>query len=178
MKNIKSAQHWKFFCRVLVFYDYTWVQCMEIALDWHFKGLAPSSSSVTTLLIYVYFGPLWMGWRASVKLPLDLNIEGGNKKFSRILFPSPLQTVLTKGKQEGTGETKGKRNRRERKVQVACSCGPPTSGASSWDRITSNLPHPSRDSPFVLKFCLHFAHPYPSCPTPSYLRSLTHICLF
>lgn len=50
---------------------------------------------------------------------LALHIEGGNKKFKRrILFPPPLQTVLAKGKQEGTGEAKRKRDRRERKVQT------------------------------------------------------------
>lgn len=46
---------------------------------------------------------------------LALNLEGGNKKFKRrILFPPPLPTVLAKGKQEGTGEAEGKRDK-ERK---------------------------------------------------------------
>lgn len=178
MKNIKSAQRWKFF---FVVFGFLWLHLG--AMHGNSPGLAFQGPGTQFQLCH-YFVNLHLLWplvnwlKSFCKITLGSKHRRRKQKFSRILFPSPFQTVSTKGKQEGTGETKGKRNRRERKIQVACSCGPPTSGASSWDRITSNLPHPSRDFPFVLKFRLHFAHPYPSRPTPSYLRSLAYICLF
>lgn len=108
------------------FYHYIWVQCMEIELDCHLKELAASSSCVTTLLICIYFGQFSPSecWRESMKFCLALIMEEENKKCSRrILFPPPLQTMLTKEKQEGMGETKEWRNRSEWMVHTQSVSG-------------------------------------------------------